>query len=191
MLSISLSDMQLITELSTLSEFELVRIDNDELVAKYLYKIGVDTEFPWVYLANKHRNLQDNIVTGYRVCGEVRCDAAYRDSYLAGITERLVISSFSDRSFMEEIAELSYKVIDFEEHLHDNDSIDYDESRALFGADQLEEDWEEQEAAIKELQGILFDIRGSAYNSSGALKTMKEYAEFAETREFYTEKYDV
>lgn len=191
MLSISLSDMQLITELSTLSEFELVRIDNDELVAKYLYKIGVDTEFPWVYLANKHRNLQDNIVTGYRVCGEVRCDAAYRDSYLAGITERLVISSFSDRSFMEEIAELSYKVIDFEEHLHDNDSIDYDESRALFGADQLEEDWEEQEAAIKELQGILFDIRGSAYNSSGALKTMKEYQDHAETRDLYMEKYDV
>lgn len=191
MICVSVSDLQLITELSGMSEFDIISIYSDEKVAKYLYKIGIDTDFPWVYLANKHRNLQGNILTGYRICGEIRCDSTYRDSYMAGITERLVISSYSDPSFMEEIAELAFKTRDIDHYLNDNDSLDWDESRALFGADQLEPDWEDEEAKIQELQDILVSIRGPAYNNAGALKTMKEYQDYAETRDFYAEKYDV
>lgn len=176
MISISLQDMKLISELSTLSEFDMVSIHNDELMMKYLYKIGMDCyDFPFVYLPNKHRTLQNTVVTGYRCVGEIRCDAAYRDSYMAGITERLVISSYFDRTMMEDIAELAYKVRDFSEYLNDSDSIDFDESRALFEADQLEPDWQAEEAKIQELQDILDSIRGGNYNSSGALKTAQEY----------------
>ena len=192
MISISLSDLKLVTELSGLSEFEMIQIGNDELMAKYLYQIGMDCyDFPWIYTANKHRNMQGDVVTGYRVCGEIRCDGAYRDSYLADITARLIIVSYTDPSFMEEIAELSHKVRDFSEYLNDSDSIDFDEERALFPASQLEEDWEEQEAKIKQLNYILTEIRGTCYTASGGLKTMQDYKEFAEAREFYTEKYDV
>lgn len=56
--------------------------------------------------------------------------------------------------------------------------VDFDESRALFEADQLEPDWMEQEAKIQELQDILDSIRGGAYNASGALKTAQEYKDW-------------
>lgn len=179
MISISLSDMKLITELSGMSEFDMIRIENDDLMAKYLYKIGCDVpDFPWVYIPNKHRNLRGQVVTGYRAVAEIRCDAAFRDSYMAGITERLVISSYFDRTMMEDIAELSFKTPDFSEYLNDSDSIDFDESRALFEADQLEPDYQQEEAKIQELQDILDSIRGGAYNASGALKTAQEYKDW-------------
>jgi len=190
MICISVSDLQLITELSEMSEFDIVRIENDPLVAKYAHQIGIDVEYPMAYFANKHRNLQNKVVTGYRLCGEVRCDVEYRNSYLAGITERLIISSFSDPSKMTEIAELSFKTRDWAEYLNDNDSLDWQEDRAVLPQDQLEEDWEAEEKKIAELNDILVSIRGPVYNSSGALKTMEEYKEFAETREIYLEKYD-
>lgn len=190
MICVSVSDLQLITELSGMSEFDIISIYSDEKVAKYLYKIGVDTDFPWTYSVNIHRNLRDQVVMGFRIYGEIRCDASYRDSYMAGITERLVISSYKDRSFMEEIADLSFKVRDFSEYLNDSDSIEFDEERALFGSDQLEPDWELNTQKLQELENILYEIRGPAYNSAGALKSMKEYQEFAENRSFYEEKYD-
>lgn len=192
MLSISLSDMKLITELSGMSEFDMIRIENDDLMAKYLYKIGCDVpDYPWIYIPSKHRNLQNQVVTGYRAVAEIRCDADFRDSYLAGITERLTIASYFDSSCMEEIASLSYQVRDFAEHLNDSDSIEFDEDRALFPADQLEPNWEMEEAKIKELQDILDEIRGPAYNSAGSLKTSEEYRQWFENKEFYNEKYDV
>jgi hypothetical protein len=182
--------MKLVSELSEMSEIEMVQIENDELMQKYFYQIGMDCyDFPFVYVPNKHRTLAGEVVTGFRCVGELRCDSAFRDSYLAGITERLIISSYLDTSLMLEIAELSYKVRDFDDYLNDCDSIDFDESRALFPANQLEDDWVEQEAIIKNLQDVLTMIRGPVYNASGALKTAEEYKEFAVAREFYEEKY--
>lgn len=176
MISISLSDMKLISELSHLSEIQMIHPAADDLMAKYLYKIGMDCyDFPFLYIPNKHRNLRGQVVTGFRCVGEIRCDEEYRNSYLAGITERLIISSYLDPSLMEEIAELSFKVRNWEEYLNDNDSLDWDESRALFPVDQLEEDWEAQEDHIRELGDVLLAVRGSPYTSSGALKTMEDY----------------
>lgn len=191
MISISLQDMKLISTLSQLTEFQMVEIANDELMAKYLYQIGMDCyDYPFVYIANKHRTLAGDVVTGYRVVGEIRCDPEYRNSYLAGITERLVISSYTDPSKMSEIAELSFKTRDWTIALNDNDSLDWQEERAILPFDQLEEDWEDQEAKIQELTDILISIRGTPYTSSGCLKSMSDYKEFAEEREFIMEKYD-
>lgn len=176
MISISVSDLQLISELSTLSEFDIVNPDNDEKVAKYLYAIGMDCyDYPYCFVPNRHRNLQGQDIVGFRAIGEIRCDVEYRNSYLAGITERLIISSYTDPSCTEEIAELAFKTRNWEEYLNDNDSLDWDESRAIFPLDQLEENWEEAEATIKELEDVLYSIRGSCYNSSGSLKMMHEY----------------
>lgn len=171
--------MQLISEFKDKTEFDLIRIENDDTLQRYLYLLGMDVpDFPMMFVPNKHRNLQGKVVTGYRVCGEIRCDATFRNSYMAGITERLVISSYFDPTLMSDIAELSYKVRDFSEYLNDSDSIDFDESRALFEADQLEPDYQQEEAKIQELQDILDSIRGGCYNSSGALKTAQEYKDW-------------
>lgn len=191
MISISLQDMKLITELSEMSEFDMISIKNDSLMQKYLYNIGMDCyDFPFVYIPNKHRTLAGNVVTGYRCVGEVRCDPEYRDSSLAGITERLVISSYTDPSKMTEIAELSFKVRDWEEYLNDNDSLDWDADRATFPLDQLEENWEIEEAKIKELADILLSIRGSCYTASGSLKMAEDYIYLEDSAEIIKEKYD-
>lgn len=190
MLAISFKDLQLISTLSQLSEFQMLEIDNDPLIYSYLYKIGIDTDYPICYVANKHRTLAGEIHTGFRAYGEVRCDVEYRNSYLAGITERLVCASYNDPSLMTEIAELSFKTRSWQDALNDNDSLDWQEDRAITPNDQLEEDWEYEEKKIADLNNALVSIRGPIYNSSGALKTAQEYQEFAETREMYMEKYD-
>ena len=172
----SLSDLKLISELAHMSEFDMVHPDNDELMAKYLWKLGCDVpDYPWMYCAAKHRNIQNQIVVGYRAIAEVRCDPEYLNSFMADITQRQTIVSYTDPSKMEEMAELSFKVRNWEEYLNDNDSLDWDESRAVFPTDQLEPDFEDQEKVIQELEEILYSIRGSAYNASGSLKMMHEY----------------
>lgn len=175
MLVVSVSDLQLATALSHMSEFEIAHPDNDEIVANIIYQLGIDTEFPWVYTVNRHRNMQNQDLVGLRIVGEVRCDAEFRDSKLAGITERLVISSYLDPTCMEEIAELAYKVRSFDEYLNDSDSLDWDESRAIFPEDQYEPDYVEQEQNIESMKKILESIRGCVYNDAGALKMMSEY----------------
>lgn len=192
MISWSLSDLQLISVFKDMSEFDMLRIENDEVMQKYLYILGMDVpDFPLMFLPCIHRNLQNQIVTGYKVIGECRCDRVYKDSWMAGISERLLITAFNDASLMKELAELSYKVRDFEDYLNDCDAIDFDEERALFPADQLEPDYQENEQKLKELEEILESIRGPQYGPSGSLKSYKEYQDYAETREFYNEKYDV
>lgn len=189
MVSWSLSDLKLISELSHMSEFDMVKPENDALMVKYLWKLGCDVpDYPWIYLPSKHRNLQDQIVVGYRAVAEVRCDPEYLNSFMADITQRMTITSYVDPSKMEEMAELSYKVRDWTEYLNDNDSLDWQEERAITPLDQLEPDYLEQEAAIKELEDILVSIRGSCYNASGSLKMMDEYHQ--ESVEIIKEKYD-
>lgn len=179
MICVSLSDMKLVSKLSEMTEFDMIKIENDNLMMEHFYQLGMDCyDYPFVYIPNYHRNIQNKIVLGYRCVGEVRCDTEFRNSELAGISERLVISSYSDPSFMEEIAQLSYHIRDFANHLNDSDSIEFDEDRALFPADQLEPNWEMEEVKIKELQDILDEIRGGCYNSSGALKCAQEYKDW-------------
>ena len=190
MICLSVSDLKLATKLSGMSELEIIKVENDEIVSEIIYQLGIDTEFPWIYTANKHRNIRDQVLIGYRIAGEIRIDEEFRNSKLAGIQERLVISSYKDVSMMEEIAELAFKVRDFSEYLNDSDSLEFDEERALFGQDQLEPDWEQAEDHIRELNDILLAVRGSPYTSSGALKTMQDYKDELESREFYSEKYD-
>lgn len=176
MISISLSDLKLIPELKDMDEFEMIEIKNDELIAKYLYQLGMDCyDYPFVYIPNRHRNLQGQDVLGFRAVGEIRCDYEYRNSKIAGITERLIISSYEDPSCTEEIAELSFKVRDWDEYLNDSDSLDWDESRAIFPEDQYEPDYVEQEQNIESMKKILESIRGCCYNEAGALKMMSEY----------------
>lgn len=175
MICISLSDLKLVKELSHLGEMEMCKIENDPLIAKYAYECGVDTDFAVLYVGNRHRNLQGQDIVGVRICGEVRCDQAFRDSPISTITDRLVMTSYSDPTLMTEVAELSFKVRDFSQYLNDNDNVSYDEARALFPADQLEPDWQEQEQKIQELNNVLELIRGSCYNDAGTLKSAEEY----------------
>ena len=182
MLCVSVSDLKLVDELSHMTEFEIVQIKNDSIVAKYAHECGIDTDFPVMYIANKHRNLRDQIVVGYRLCGEVRIDNEFRNSNRSSITDRLVMTSYTDPTLMVEVAELSFKVRDWEEHLNDNDSLDWDASRAELPDSQLEEGWQQEEKNIQAMNDMLVSIRGSCYNASGSLKSAEEYKKFDEER---------
>lgn len=189
MKTISFSDLRRVSWLSEYSEVELLHIDMDDKVAEALSQLGFDTEYPILYYPAKHRNLAGDVVTGYIACGEIQLNGSKVNRDFRDLTDILVCTSYLDKSLMLELAELAFKTRDFTEFLQDSDSIDFDEERALFPANQLEPDWVEQEAIIKNLQDVLTMIRGPVYNASGALKTAEEYKEFAEAREFYEEKY--
>jgi hypothetical protein len=175
---ISLSDLKLVKELSHMSEMEMCKIENDPLIAKYAHECGLDIDYPILYVGNRHRNLQGQDIVGVRICGEIRCDQKFRDSSISTITDRLVMTSYSDPSLMTEVAELAFKVPDFTQYLNDNDNVNYDESRALFPESQLEEDWKEQEQKIQELNSVLELIRGPVYDASGSLKSPEQYQEW-------------
>lgn len=187
MLSYSLTDIRLISELSQFSELELIHPSNDEKVAKYLYKIGIDINQPWYYHGCYHRNLKEEVVLGLRVIGEVRRDEEFQDSWLAGITERLICVAYDDVSLMKEIAQLSYQVRDIDEYVNEFDSTDFDEERALFPIDQLEEDWESKEANVAALNQAILSIRGCPFTESGGMKLMGDYCK--ESIEIIKEKY--
>lgn len=183
MVSYSLSDLKLISVFKDMSEFEMLEISNDNLMAEYLYKLGMDVpKEAFMYFPSFHRNLQNQIVLGFTVAGEVRQDEAYRNSWMCSMTEKLLLACNDDVGLMREMTHLNYKVRDMESYLNHCDSEDYDLDRALFPEDQLEPLYLENEAQIENLQSILEGIRGPMYGNSGALKTFKEYKDFAKEK---------
>lgn len=176
MISYSLSDIRLISELAQYSEQELIKPENDQLMAKYLYKIGMNCyNAPWNYFASFHRNLRDEVVLGYTVYGDVRNDEEFRESVMYSMTHRLINVGYESPDLLRELSELNYKTRDFESALQDMDSIDFDEKRALFPVDQMEPDWQDREAQVKALNDLLLEVRGDPYNNYGSLKMMDEY----------------
>ena len=191
MKTISFSDIRRVSWLNKYSEFDLLQIDMDSQVYEVLAAIGFDIEFPILYYPAKHRNLAGEVVTGYIACGEVQLNESKISMAFKDLTDILVCASYRDTSLMTELAELAFKTLDWSEALNDNDSLDWQEERAVLPLDQLEPDFEFQEAKIKELADILISIRGTPYTNAGSLKTAQDYIDFAEAREFYAEKYDV
>lgn len=189
MISISLSDLQLITELSRMTELEMINPINDELMMKHLHFIGMDVpDYAFCYLPNVHRNLQDKVVLGFRVIGETRCDHAFRNGPIASLTDKLVISSYFDSSLTEALGELTAKARDYESFNLDlmEEQVD---KYAAWPDDQTEPDWKEVEAQIILLEELRDELRGPMYTASGALKMPHEYQEWVDTRSLYEEKY--
>lgn len=178
-LSISFTDLELITALQHMSETAMLSIENDEAISNQLYTIGFDTSKPVCYLPGQHRNLQGKIVIGFRAVGEVRRDREFKNSFMASMVDRLTIVAYEDVSLMKQLAELTVKSRNFLAYGGDEHYEAQKNDTTWFPSDQLEPDWKEVSEQIRELEMLRDRIRGPMNSEeSGGLKSMKEYMEF-------------
>ena len=172
------------------SEIELLNINNDDLVMKHLWFICMDIyDYPFIYVPSKHRNLRNQVVLGYQVFGEVRCDAAFKQGPFASLCSRLIIASYQDVSLMKEMAELACKTRDYNGY-SDDGMPEEPNAKGELPETELEEGWREVEKIIESMEELRDRIRGPAHGPSGSLKLASEYKSWLEEKELIMEKYD-
>lgn len=188
--SISFRDLQKVSFLSHYSELELLSIHRDDEVNSVLAKLGFDILEPIIYFPCLHRDLEGVVDIGYLAIGETEINRSFIDSPLADLTARLEAACHNDVSLMLEIASLATASREY----GSNEEIGLEDNsywKDEFPPDQLEPDWQDQQAKLKLLEEMRDCVRGSPYNASGSLKCPEEYLEYLESVTTYEEKYDV
>ena len=169
----SLSDLQLIPELRGMSEFDMIHPKNDSLINKYLAQLGFNTNMPILYVPNKHRNMQNKVVVGYRAVGEITQDREFLNSRFCSPIERVIAASRMDISLTRELSKLmGTSSIDFSNSALNSPLDDYETQGS---SEYIESDAEEVASQISVLESIRDSVRGSPYNEYGNLKHTSEY----------------
>lgn len=169
---LSFSDLMLCSQLSHIrNEVELLSIENDDLVASILGQLGFDLDYGVAYIPAKHRNLQNKVLIGYRVIGEISLNRAFINSPLCSLTERLVATAYTDPSLTRLLSTLTGNHVNLKSILEDEVEGEGEE----LPEDMLEPDREYVAAQIKQLEEIRDSIRGSPFNEAGDWRTYEEY----------------
>lgn len=169
MKTLSVTDLKLIDELSHLNYMELVHPSNDDLVAPFLTRYGIDINKPIEYRAYRHRNLQGKVVVNYLISGELLLDRKSLTNEFSSIEDRKIAASFYDKSLFEDL------------HAMGHTSPTYGGDWALDVKVQAVEDDEYRQEEIKiaqeiaQLEDLLYHIRGSQMRADGSIKTYADY----------------
>lgn len=173
MKAISVCDLKIIPELSNLSIFELVHPDNDKLVNPFLEIMGFDMEYPLHYTVSQHRTMQNKVKIGFVIRGEVNISRHHIAGEWSSLYERMVAAAVTDPSLCVELCKQMNTGLDYSSFTNSRgqdvetpenfpDSLsDPDEKRVL--------------GEIRQLEAILFEIRGDQYNADGTLKMPEDY----------------
>lgn len=169
MKNISFSDLLQIPELSGFTELKLAGLENDALVLKWAYELGVDKNKGYRVIAKKHRNMRNQVVTGLILQGEIRMDEAFKDSPFCTPDDRLVIIGQKDSSLLAEVGRHSYVQTDMTQEETEKAQRMYVDSSIT------EKDWKEAEALLESISHAIESIRGDAYTPSGAVKKFADW----------------
>lgn len=164
---ISFRDLQRVPALSKLSETELLKIENDDLVNSALVQLGFDIAQAIYYTPSKHRDLAGDVAVGYRAVGELSGDREYMRSRLCPLIERLIWASQRDPSLAKELNNMMGGGVNLDEDALTDSGEYLDED--------IEPDYEIVSAQLRALEDIRDSIRGCAFNEQGNLKTTAEY----------------
>jgi len=172
MINISLNDLLLFPELSSYTEDELLPTYMDIITLPFLHKLGLDTMQGYEFVANNFRTLQDTVILGYHVSGEIRRDDEWRKSPLCSTLDRMIITTKEDISLTRELCSLmncslNYKSFDIGE---EETVIDYE--------DDCEPTYEAVSGIMLEMREKLLAVRGSSLGADGGMKTYEEYLGF-------------
>lgn len=157
MKNVSVRDLQQFPELSKYSELDLIHPDMDSTIRPFLYILGIDTEYPIEYGAYNHRDLNNKTGIGYRLVGEIRCDAEFRKSPFCDTIDRVAITGYQDSSLTQELAQMMNHTVDF-------DAMDDEEGFLAtedFTTDMIEPDYEEVSAELQRMRKTIIEIRGA------------------------------
>lgn len=173
MISVSLSDIIASIKLEEgveYSEVELLSTDTDDLVLQYAHDFGLDNSGGYAFVYNKHRNLQNKVVDGFRIIGEIRKDRAFLSSPFCSTEDRAIAAADKDIHFAKELfgmmgAKVTYGSL----------REDIDDSADMSEASYLEENFDSFSNTLASYNKLCYDIRGDAYNDYGKLKTYQEW----------------
>lgn len=156
----------------------------DGKVSAVLEAIGFDTIYPIIYYPANHRDMSGKTGLGFIACGEININRKHLTAVYTDTITRVAASSYTDRSLTRELAGLMNNTLDFNsfnEPGADEDTTMYE--------DQLNPDFKEVEAQIKQLVDIRDQLRGDPMGADGSPKTYEEVAEWVESLQYYEEKY--
>jgi hypothetical protein len=165
--NISVTDLQLIPELSHLRMIDFINPDNDALIAPFLKTIGFDLDYPIMFEASQHRNMQGKVVIAYRILGEVEINSSFQDSVWCTPEDRLIAVGYRDLGFAKEIAKSLVSAREYETS----------GTGEGFPPDQCNPDEEEIKMQVKVLEDLLLAIRGTPFKQNGSRATLAEYGQ--------------
>lgn len=172
MKSISVTDLQLIPELSHLRMFDFIHPDNSEKIAPFLKEMGFDLDYPVVFEASQHRNLQGKVVIAYTIYGEIECNDSFRKGAWCSLEDRAILAGYQDLSHAEEMGKLQSRVPNY--YTGGADKIDDATGLLWLPANQLNEDEQGILDQIKILEQVLLEVRGNPFKRDGSRKLLTE-----------------
>ena len=171
MISISVSDLLVLPEFKGWSEWDVIKLTSDEKVLPFFFNLGLDINKGYTYEYNKHRNLQNKVVDGFRIIGEIRIDKEFRNSPFCTLIDKIIANSVTDVSFAMDLANRMGSTLNYSKFEDDHEKS----SKEGFTADLLEPDYIAAESQINAVMSVLEGIRGTPMNDSGSLKTFEEW----------------
>lgn len=168
MKSISVTDLQLIPELSHLRMIDFIDPKYDTLIAPFLRKLGFDLDFPIEYAPSQHRNLQGKVVIAFRIIGEVECNNAFLTSEWATAEDRIIARGYRDLTIAGDMAK---QLTVGRDYGHD----DQGQGEKGFPPELTNENEKEIKTQINVLEGLLMIVRGNPFRQDGSRATLAEY----------------
>lgn len=162
MKQVSFRDLKRIPELSVFTEFQMLQPSMDCVLLPWIKMFGIDTDYEVEYIPNVHRDLFNKVALGFRAVGEISCNRLDINGPFMDMTDRLVAVAYQDKSLLEELAELSGKVLDYR---GDGEMlIDEDNPNLVFPYELREPNYEDMVEMIARLTGVRDRIRKSVTN---------------------------
>lgn len=168
MKSISVTDLQLIPELSHLRVIDFIDPKYDELISPFLSKLGFDLDFPIEYAPSQHRNMQGKVVIAYRIIGEVECNNKFLTSEFATAEDRVIARGYRDLGLAGDMAKQLTTGRDY-------GGEGEGQSEKGFPPELTNDDEQAIKNQINSLAGLLMIVRGNPFRQDGSRATLAEY----------------
>jgi hypothetical protein len=166
---ISCYDLMLADPLKGMNIFDLCHLDNADKVYAVLETIGMDVSKAVHIYPAQHRTLSGDVKIGYLFAGELSLKRQHLKGPYSMPDDVLIAASLQDSSLFEELHAMGHTSPMYGgEHALD-DNIPTKEAEE-YKAEELK--IVEQ---IKQLEDILYHIRGEQRNDDGSFKTLEDF----------------
>ncbi len=179
--NISVSDLQLIPELSHLRMLDFIDPQYDSLISPFLSILGFDLDYPIQYVPCQHRNMQGKVVISFMIVGEVECNAKFLGSKWATIEDKVIAAGYRDIGMA---ASMSLSMTSCRDSTNDGGG-----ASDGFPPDLANPDEGKILSEIRVLEDLLLIARGNPFKLDGSRKTIAEYG-IIETPEKRRKKVD-
>lgn len=169
MKSYSVTDLQLIPDLSHLRMIDFINPENDKLIAPYLKMLGYDLDYPIEWVPSQHRNMQGKVVIAYRIVGETECNESFLSGPFATSEDRMIARGYQDLTLANDMAKQMTTGRDY--------GGDEGQSEKGFPPELVMENEGVVAMQIQTLKDLLVMVRGDQYNPDGGRKTIYDYHE--------------